>query len=460
MSRAIRKQAAARGAESFPNTRGAVFPAWARAAALAALAALAAPAPPAAAETFALSGGTVHPVSGPAIENATVVVRDGRIESVGRSPAPAGARVVDVRGRHVYPGMVSAFTLLGLVEIESVRGTVDHTETGNLNPNVRTEVMINPESDHLPVARVNGITSALLVPRGGAIAGTSALMHLDGWTYEDMTVRAPVALHVNWPAMSVVRSFFETRSEEEQRKARTEAVEAIEKAFADARAYDKAVRAETSAGIPRHDRDVKWDAMVKAVRGEIPVFFHATALNQIRAVLRFCDENGLKRVALVGAYDAWRVADELKARDIAVICDPVLAMPRRRWDAYDMPFSLPAKLAAAGVRYCISDGGGGMNARNLPYHASQAAAFGLPRDEALKAVTLYPAQILGAGDRVGSIEPGKMADLVVTNGDLLEITTTVEQVYTAGRPSSMETRQTRLFEKYDARPRGPKARPR
>ena len=308
------------------------------------------------------------------------------------------------------------------------------------------------------MARVNGLTSALIIPRGGAIAGTSALIHLDGWTWEDMSVRAPVALHVNWPAMSIVRSFFETRSEEEQKKAREEAVTSIRNAFDDARAYDAAVRAENTTGIPRHDRDVKWDAMVKAVRGELPVFFHASALNQIRAVLKFCDEQNLHNVGLVGGYDAWRVAAELKARDIAVICEPTLATPRRRWEPYDAAFSLPGKLASAGVRFCIADGGGTMNARNLPYHASMAAAFGLDRDEALKAVTLYPAQILGAGDQLGSIETGKVADLVVTNGDLLEITTKVEQVYIAGKPSSMETRQTRLFHKYDGRPRGPKAR--
>ena len=423
------------------------------------LAAVCALAPAAAhAETIALVGGTVHPVSGPVVENGTVVVVDGLITSVGRGPAPAGARVVDVRGKHVYPGIISANTNLGLLEIDSVRGTVDHTETGNINPNVRTEVEVNPESDHLAVARVNGLTSALMVPRGGAVAGTSALMHLDGWTYEDMTVRAPVALHVHWPGMSIVRTFAETRSEEEQKRARTEAVEAIQKAFDDARAYDAALKAESVAGIPRHDRDVKWDAMLKAVRGEIPVFFSATALNQIRAILKFCDEQGLKDVALMGGYDAWRIADELKARGIAVICDPVLAMPKRRWDSYDAAFSLPGKLAAAGVKFCIADGGGSMNARNLPYHASQAAAFGLSRDEALKAVTLYPAQILGAGDRLGSIEAGKVGDLVVTDGDLLEITTTVEQVYIAGRAISMENRQTRLFHKYDGRPRGPKAR--
>jgi imidazolonepropionase-like amidohydrolase len=157
------------------------------------------------------------------------------------------------------------------------------------------------------------------------------------------------------------------------------------------------------------------------------------------------------------------VAEQLRRRDIAVICDATLATPARRHDAYDEAFTLPERLRAAGVRYCIGDGGSGFgaaNTRNLPYHAAMAAAFGLPREEALKAVTLYPAQILGVADKLGSIEPGKLADLIVTTGDPLEIETQVEQVFIAGKPASMETRHTRLFEKYDARPRGPKARPR
>ena len=186
-------------------------------------------------------------------------------------------------------------------------------------------------------------------------------------------------------------------------------------------------------------------------------------LNQIRAVLTFVDEQRLPRVILLGGADAPLLADELKARQIPVIVAGVLAMPRRRWESYDAAYSVAARLAAAGVRYCIADEGGAddsESARNLPYHAAMAASFGLDRDEALKAITLYPAQILGAGDRVGSIEVGKSADLQITSGDPLEITTQVEQVIIAGRAISMETRQTRLFHKYDARPRGPNARPR
>jgi len=413
------------------------------------------------ADTLALTGATVHTVSGPTLANATVVVVDGRIAAVGAGlTPPAGATIVSCSGKHIYPGLVSPFTTLGLIEVGSVLGTNDQNEIGNVNPNIRAEVEINPDSDLLPVARVNGVTSALSVPRGGAIAGTSALIHLDGWTQEDMTVAKPVGLHVVWPRLSVNRAWWETRSEEEQKRAREEAVQAIRDAFDDGRAYWKARDAEGKAGVPRHDRDVKWDAMGRALRGEIPVMFHADAVSQIRSVLHFVDEQKLTNVVLVGGEDAWRVTDELKARNIAVITGPPLSLPRRGYEPYDEGMSLAGKLQAAGVRFCISDGGGTHDARNLAYHAAMAAAFGLPRDEALRSVTLYPAQILGVGDRIGSIEPGKIADLIVTDGDPLEITTQVEQVYINGKATSMETRHTRLFHKYDSRPRGPKARKR
>lgn len=423
-----------------------------------------APARDAAGDVVALMGGTVHTVSGETIPKCNLVIVDGKIAAVGpRVDAPRGAHVVFCEGKHVYPGMISPNTVLGLTEVGSVTGTNDWQETGAVNPNIRAEVGINPESEIIQVTRVNGVTSALVVPRGEAIAGTSALVHLDGWTQEDMTLLAPAGLHVIWPNMTPVRAFFETRSDEEQGKARDAAIDAIRRAFDEARAYWTARDAEATKGIPRHDRDVKWDAMGKALRGEIPVMFHASTLAQIRAALRFADEQKLSKLILVGGGDAWRIAGELKARDIAVICGPALALPSRRYEPYDEESALPAKLQAAGVRFCISDGGGAFtapNARNLPYQASMAAAFGLPADEALKAVTLYPAQIFGVADRLGSIEAGKVADLVVANGDLLEIATSVEQVYINGRLISMENRQSRLFDKYDRRPRGPKARKR
>ena len=419
---------------------------------------------PVRAEVLVLSGGTVHPVSGPVIPNGTVVVDGGKISAVGAAlSVPPGAKVVDCTGKHVYPGFVHANTMLGLQEISTIQGADDTQESGLVNPNQRAEVMYNPDSDFLPVARLNGITSVLCIPGGGSVRGTSALMHLDGWTQEDIKLRAPAALHVQWPNMTPIRAFFETRTDEEQMKARDEAVRVIADAFDDARAYWKARDAESGAGVPKHDGDVRWDAMRRALKGEIPVAFHCDALNQIRAVLKFCDEQKLTNVILIGGYDSWRVAEELKRRDIAVIVASVLAQPNRPYEPYDQAFTVAAKLSKAGVRFCIADEGGGgsaMNARNLPQHAGMAAAFGLPRDEALKAVTLYPAQILGVAANVGSIEPGKLADLQITNGDPLEVTTHCEQVILQGRLMPMESRQTRLFNKYDALPRGPKARPR
>jgi len=414
------------------------------------------------AEVLALTGGTVHPVSGPEIANGTVLVDGARITAVGAGIAvPAGAKVVDCSGKHVYPGFVHANTLLGLQEISTIQGADDSQETGAVNPNQRAEVMYNPDSDFLPVTRLNGVTTVLSIPGGGNVRGTSALMHLDGWTEEDIAVKAPVALHVQWPNMTPIHAFFILASDEEQAKTRDEAIKTITDAFDDARAYWKARDAEAGKDVPRHDDDVRWDAMKRALAGQIPVAFHCDALSQIRAVLRFCDQQKLTNVILVGGYDSWRVADELKRRNIAVIVAGVLATPNRGYESYDEAYTVAGKLAKAGVRFAIADEGGGFaaaNARNLPHHAAMAAAFGLDRDEALKAVTLYPAQILGAGDKIGSIEVGKLADMQITDGDPLLVATHCEQVIVNGRLEPMESRQTRLFHKYDGRPRGAKAR--
>ena len=416
------------------------------------------------AETIALVGGTVHPVSGPAIQEATVVIQDGKILAVGAAIVlPAGARVVSVAGKHVYPGYLSADSVLGLTEVAAVAATNDFAEIGDINPNVRAEVALNPDSDLIPVARVNGVTSVHAIPRGGLVAGTSAVYRLDGWTYEDMTVRAPVGLHVRWPRMTPQRGPRVTQSDEDQKKTRDQAMDGIRRAFEEARAYGAARAAEGQTGIPRHDRDVKWDAMTKALRGEIPVFFHAKALGQIRAALRFADEQKLRKLVIVGGADAWRIGDELRARDVAVITAAPTDLPSRRDAPYDESFALPARLEAAGVRYCIGDGGGtdsAANARNLPYLAAQAMGFGLTPEQALRAITLSAAEVLGVADTLGSIDVGKSADLFVADGDPLELNTRIEAVYIAGKAVSLETRQTRLFDRYDKRPRGPKARPR
>lgn len=413
------------------------------------------------AETIAFTGATVHTASRGVLANATVVITDGTIVAVGADVSPpAGATIVPCAGKHIAPGFISANTLLGLTEIQSVRGGVDYREIGAINPNIAAEVQVNPESDLIPVARANGLTSALVIPRGGLVSGTSALIHLDGWNVADMTVRAPVALHVQWPAKTY--SFIkETR--ETQKKSYAAKLDTIRTAFDDARAYWKARDAEGKGGVPRHDRDVRWDAMGRALRGEIPIIFHAGSLVQIQDVLDLVDAQRLPKVVLLGNLDLWRAAGELKKRDIPVIIAGSLDGPARRDATYDESYILAGRLSQAGVRFCMADGGGAddaMTARNLPYNAASGIGLGLTREEALKSITLYPAQILGLADRLGSIEAGKAADLVIADGDPLEVTTRIEQVYINGKPTSMQNRQSRLFEKYDGKPRGAKARKR
>jgi imidazolonepropionase-like amidohydrolase len=408
------------------------------------------------AETVVLQGGTVHPVSGPDLPSATVVLADGRIAAVGAGvTAPPGARVVDVTGKHVYPTLIDANTVLGLVEIGSVRGTVDVSETGDFNPNARAEVALNADSELLPVTRAGGVLVAMTCPRGGLVAGTAAVFQLDGWNWEDMTLRAPVGLLVNWPAMRVDRDPGAEPPTAEQLKTRDEKLRRLRDLFADARAYQQAHGAEGERSVPAHDRDPRWEAMIPVLEGKIPVLVAARDAVQIHAALRWADEEKVRIVLLAGG-DAGKLAEELARRQVPVILDPTLALPLRRWEPYDEPYTIAARLHAAGVKFCFSTGGtsgDAANVRNLPIEAAAAVGYGLPREAALRAVTLSSAEILGLGARLGSIEVGKDATLLVTDGDLLDIRTHVVGAFIAGREISLENRQSRLWKKYGDRPR-------
>ncbi len=353
-------------------------------------------------------------------------------------------------GKHVYPGLITANTKLGLVEINAVRSTRDMEEIGDIKPNIRSEVSINPDSELLPVTRANGITLAHTIPGGGLISGTSAVIMLDGWTWESMTLKAPAGLNINWPFMDVRHGRFIKKSEEEQLKSRDENLKKIKTAFAEARAYMQAKEAETKKGVPYHDTDLRWDAMISVLKKKVPVLIHAHGIRQIQAAIDWAIDEDLKIILLAG-QDSRLAIDLLKEHDIPVIYEGTLATPSRRWEPYDTPFTAPLKLYEAGVKFCISGSGNSFEApheRNLPYHAAMAAAYGLPREEALKSVTLYPAQILGIDDKVGSIEVGKDATLIVTDGDPLEIMTQVEHEYIQGRKVDLNSRHTQLYEKY------------
>ncbi len=410
--------------------------------------------------TFAIIGATLHTITRGDIENGTIVFEKGKITAVGAGlGAPKDAALIDGKGKHVYPGMIAANTVLGLTEIGSVSGGVDTAETGMLNPNIHTEIAVNPDSELIPVTRANGITHVLTAPLGGSISGTSALIRLDGWTWEDLTAGASIAMHIQWPRFRIQRGrgFFQpVLSEEDQKKARDKALRAIRQAFDDARAYQKAKNADGKNGAGPVKTDPVWEAMIPVLEGKIPVIVHADEIRQIKSAIEWADEEGV-RMILAGAGDVWRVSDLLREKNIPVIITGILTLPTREDEPSDTAYAVAAKLHAAGARFCIAGDGGGFeapNTRNLPYHAGMAAAFGLPRDEALKAVTLYPAQILGVDSALGSLEVGKSASLILTDGDPLEIRTKVFTEFIDGRPVSLENnKHYKLYEKYINRPR-------
>jgi imidazolonepropionase-like amidohydrolase len=415
--------------------------------------------PPAAQKApLVISGATLHTVSGPVLAGGRMLVERGRITAIaGPGEAlnvPAGATTVDLGGRHVYPGLVAANTALGLVEIVSIRATVDSTEVGPLNPNARALVAINPDSELLPVTRANGVLAALSVPGaapGGGIAGTSALVQMDGWTWEEMALAPALGLHVMLPTLRHNAALFRGPAEplrDELRRFTEQRLRQIDDAFGAAAAYVKARAADPATPV-----DARLEGLAAAVQGRQPVFVHADELAQIRHALALAERHALKLV-IVGGQDAWRIADVLRERQVPVVIAGVHRLPLRREDDVDAPYRLAARLAEAGVRFCIARAGGPGNAaneRNLAYEAATAAAHGLPRDEALKAITLYAAQILGVDDRIGSLQPGRLASFIVTDGDPLETPTKIERIFVQGREVDAGNRQLRLAEKYRQR---------
>ncbi len=406
--------------------------------------------------TYAIRNARVVTVSGAEIEGGTVVISNGRIAAVGTNvTVPAGAQEIDARGLSVYPGLIDLGTSMGLVEIEQgAPATVDIQEIGEFNPNAQAFYAINPHSAHVGVTRVNGITSVLSLPRGGTISGQAAFINLLGSSPAEMAVISAAALVVDFPRASAIGGFAlfgpptAPGNLVEAVSTRDRQIDQLRKLLRDAEAYGRAQDATArDKSVPRLDQDVMLAALVPYVRGERPVMFRADRDNEIRAAVAFAEEMKLK-VVIIGGNDAWKIAAFLKEHNVPVILNGVLDLPSREDDAYDVQFANAAKLQAAGVRFCISTGDTGASVRVLPYPAGMSAAFGLPRAEALKAVTLYPAQIIGVADRMGTIEPGKVANLVVADGDILEARTHVRYLFINGRQVPLVSRHTELFEQF------------
>ncbi len=389
------------------------------------------------------------------LERASVVIIDGKIAEVGvRVRTPSGARVIQGRGLEVYPGMINAMSSIGLTEVGSVDVTVDTTEMGDFKPQLRALEAVNWDSEHFPVARVNGVTASISAPSGGVIAGQAALLHLAGWTSEEMAVLKSAGMVINFPSLGGGggrgggggaapggrgRPFAEIRREHDRRV--KELAEWLEKA----RHYAKAVQAN-----PSTPRDRELEALVPLVRGEMLGLMRADTARDIRNAVEFAKKENLK-VAIVGGRDAVEAAGVLQKENVPVILGSVYSLPSRRDDAYDSRYAVPARLAEAGVRFALTSPSPS-DTRNLPFEAGMSVAYGLSREAALKAITIRPAEILGVADRLGSIEQGKVADLVVTDGDLLEIRTQVKNVFIAGKNIPLESKHTRLYERYMSRP--------
>ncbi len=414
----------------------------------------------ASAETLLLKGATVHTVSGEPIPAGEVLIRDGKIAAVGQSVAAGDATVVNLAGLHLYPGLIALDTALGLKEIGAVRATVDEREVGEFTPDVQSWIAVNPDSELLPVARANGVAYSEPSPQGGVVAGQSALVALEGWTIEEMTVKQPLALHVFWPSVELntaprdqSRDKARWKSLDEQAKDRTAKSRALDDFFKEARAYAKAKEAAGKGQAEAPTPDPSWEAMLPFVRGERPLVIHADEVRQIKAALAWAKTNDWK-IILAGGRDAWRVAGLLATNRVPVIYEHVFTQPVRDTDAYDVHFRAPEALRKAGVTVVFSTGVDSASlVKNVPFEAAQAVAFGFPANEAVRGITLYPAQLAGMADRLGSIEAGKDATLFVMDGDLLDLRANVKRMWIAGKEVSLESRHTRLYEKYKNRPR-------
>jgi imidazolonepropionase-like amidohydrolase len=411
-----------------------------------------------ASQTYAITGAKVFPISGPPMEGATIIIRDGKISAVGKGVViPAGAKVIDAKGLEVYPGMFNAITEIGINEIGAVDASVDSSELGEYNPQLVTASAVNPASAHIPVTRAEGITHVISAMgagggRGGGgsvIPGQASLFNLAGWTMDEMEIRRSAAMTVNWPVLpggaggggrgGGAAGAGTTRTEYDRRIA--ELTEWLDRA----RHYSQAL--ENKANF---ERDLKLEALVPVIKGEMPLFVMANQANQIREAVAYCDKQKLKLIIGTGTA-AGEVKDLLKEKNVPVVLRPTLTLVRSEDDPYDLSLSLASELSKAGVKFAYGSFGNEF-ARRLSQQVGNSVAYGLSHEEALKALTIYPAEMFGVSKELGTIEAGKMANLIITNGDPLELTTDVRYLFIRGQLTSTDNRHRQLYEEYRKRP--------
>ncbi len=396
---------------------------------------------------IALTNAKLYTITQGVIQNGTIVFDKGKITAVGQNiQIPADAQIINCDGKFVYPGFIAPASTIGLIEIEAVRSTRDAAESGIYNPNAKADVAYNPDSEIIPTIRSNGVLIANVIPDGGIVAGSSSLMMQDGWTREDIALKRVTGLSVQFPQFAVYSAPWIRQSADEQRKENAKRLQELTDYFEQARMYSEAAK----NGLAENQKDIRFEAMRAVFEDNLPVLFDAGEEKQIRAVVQFAQKFNLKAV-IVGGNDALKCSDLLREANIPVILQKVHSVPRRDEQGYDAPYTLPAQLAAAGVKFALSDGGSWQQ-RNLPFEAGTAMAFGLSENDALRALTRAPAEILGVSGRVGSLEVGKDATLFVSKCNALDgLTNSLDFAFIQGRSVSLSSKQTKLAKKYRTR---------
>ncbi|MGE0560266.1 MAG: amidohydrolase family protein [Flavobacteriales bacterium] len=394
-----------------------------------------------------LMGGIAHIGNGTVIENAVIAFKEGKLALVAdartiKLDRAAFDTIINIQGKHVYPGFIAPNSTLGLVEIDAVRATEDMNEAGNYTPHVRSIIAYNAESKITTTVRSNGVLMGQITPRGNVVSGTSSIVQFDAWNWEDATYKMDDGIHINWHGM-----FNRWTGKAEEKYA--ERVNELKDFFADALAYSKVkIHAE---------QNLRFESMRGLFNGTQTLFIHTNYVKEITDAVYFAKENNVTKVVIVGGYDAWMVADMLKDNKVAVILRRVHDLPVSEDDDVYLPYKLPKKLADAGVLFCLENSGDmeAMGTRNLPFYAGTATAYGLSKEEALKLITLNTAKILGIDATCGSLEPGKDATFFISTGDALDVkTNNVEQAFIQGRAIDLDNHQKKLYRKYSEKYEG------
>ena len=393
--------------------------------------------------TFVLTNATVETVTKGTITNGTVIITNGKITYVGAATtAPQGAEVIDCKGKWIYPGFIDGGTNLGLSEVGSDQRTRDLNEIGDVIPQMQALTAVNPNSALIPVTRVSGVTTVITAPVGGMFPGTAALINLHGYTPDQMFANVK-AVVVNFPSTGR-RGGFDRRSDEDIKSATEKAMKKLNDVFDRAIQYHKLDSAMKGKGLEYYP---EMEAMLPVVRNERVILLEVNAAKDILEALKWIKDRKLKKVVLTGCREGWRVAGDIAKSGIPVITGPVLALPSRDYDRYDKAYANPGLMKKAGVKVALRTSET-ENVRNLLFNAGFAAAYGLGREEALKAITIVPAEIFGVSDKLGSIEVGKTANIVVSDGDPFETKTNIIHVFIDGWQIPMVSRHTQLYDEF------------